>query len=79
MVAQKLFSEKSLNLLQYLVAEAKIDVEWIEGSITDQAIFPSILNGVDVVVHMASVVDFRDDVSMSTLWRVNVEGCIVWH
>ncbi|CAK8687037.1 unnamed protein product [Clavelina lepadiformis] len=68
------FNPELRNKQAALCKEAKIDVEWIEGSITDQAIFPSILNGVDVVVHMASVVDFRDDVSMSTLWRVNVEG-----
>ncbi|CAK8687038.1 unnamed protein product [Clavelina lepadiformis] len=68
------FSEAVKRKHEEACTEAKINVEWITGSITDQSILRSALQDVDVVVHMASIIDFRDELPRSKLWKVNVQG-----
>ncbi|XP_076806307.1 3 beta-hydroxysteroid dehydrogenase type 7-like [Clavelina lepadiformis] len=67
------FSE-AVKRKQKEACTANINVEWIVGRVTDRKILRSALQDVDVVVHMASIIDFRDELPGSKLWEMNVQG-----
>ncbi|CAK8687039.1 unnamed protein product [Clavelina lepadiformis] len=68
------FSEAVKRKQKETCTEANINLEWIVGSVTDRKILRSALQDVDVVVHMASIIDFRDELPRSKLWDINVQG-----
>nr|XP_002127558.1 3 beta-hydroxysteroid dehydrogenase type 7-like isoform X1 [Ciona intestinalis] len=51
-----------------------ISAEWIESDITDYKSMTSACDDVDVVLHLASRIDYTGEISDSALWETNVTG-----
>ena len=56
------------------MTEAKINVQWIAGDITDLKSISQALKHVDVIIHTAAVIDHFNHGDKDLLWKVNVEG-----
>ncbi|CAK8687040.1 unnamed protein product [Clavelina lepadiformis] len=57
-----------------LCAAANISVEWMVVDITRREILYTVLEDVDVVIHLEEVVDYEGQVTAEKMWRVNVQA-----
>jgi len=56
------------------IAEANITVQWIETDICQHESVRSAVEGSDVVIHMASVIDVYRTMTWEDVTNVNVDG-----
>ena len=57
-----------------IFTEARLEVEWIVGDITNIKSISKALENVDVVIHSAAMVDFLEEADKDLVWKVNVDG-----
>ena len=58
--------------------EAQIKLEWIVGDITNIKSISQALDNVNVIIHTAAIVDHLDQGDKELLWKVNVQGTLLF-